>query len=782
MTSTTTRFDILMATDGRFPGGNTSSVVEEIEAQHRAGYRTGLLHLPSPVLGRARPFAPKMRRILDEGKAELVLGTDRVEAKLLLARHPTVFIDPPRGLPQIDADQVILAVNQVAADDRGVEPYYDVQHVHRQVERLIGKEATWAPIGPRVRQSLAPMSGAIPLLAWDWENVIDVDAVRVTRESFVADRPIIGRHSRGHWSKWPDTKQDILAAYPHDPRYGVRILGGTEAPADILDRIPANWVDLPFNSIPIRDFLATIDFFVYFHHPGLVEAFGRVVLEALAAGAVAIVPPYLEPLFGDVCLYGTPADVRRHVDELYGDWDAYTARSRAGVDLARRRFSYNTHVDRVEKLIGPPDKPGPEAATSGKASVGAARKQAGHGRAAGTAKAGAAKAGVTKAGAAKAGLASAASGAESPRRTLVVDVRWDTTGDTVLANVVDRAADDGPAAVVVPAWRAADVAGAAASAGSKTRGRSGRETAVETFPWGLAELSAAQRRRYVALRLGGLIATHQPTRVVVVDGGGPDAKVVFGAVRDPNIDVLRVHRRRPLPAPAVGEPAPGVATPDSDPSPPDWQLPDGWSVTHRAAGLRPVAAPSRGRLARLRRKAPKRVRGAARRTMSALRRRRVQLLERIVPSAGLMLFEVDEAELTLPARAPVTHPTPERLPVALVVVTSSDVAAAPTLRAIVERAQISAAFRPAVLAPPSWVDEAVEFGVTLETLIPRSQWLALYGGGWSEYVRRRVDETCHVIHPTTVAYVDRTIEPAGETDEPAVVLDVLETARTRRRA
>jgi hypothetical protein len=168
--------------------------------------------------------------------------------------------------------------------------------------------------------------------------------------------------------------------------------------------------------------------------------------------------------------------------------------------------------------------------------------------------------------------------------------------------------------------------------------------------------------------------------------------------------------------------------------------------------------------------------------MSALRRSRVRLLERVAPSSGLMLFEVSEAELTLPARAPVTHPSPERLPVALLIVTSDDVAAAETLRAVVERAQMSAAFRPAVLAPPSWVDEAVEFGVTLETLVPESRWAALYGSGWQDYLRRRVDETCRVIHPTTVAYVDRTIEPAGQAGASSAVLDVLETARTRRRA
>src|SRR5699024_10715713 len=135
-----------------------------------------------------------------------------------------------------------------------------------------GVEATWAPIGPAVRAALAP--SRVPMMAADWENIIDAHAWATRRQGLVSDRPVIGRHSRGHWSQWPATRTDILAAYPADPRYRGRILGGTEAPEGILGELPANWETLPFASVPVAEFLAGIDFLVYYHHPGLVEAFG----------------------------------------------------------------------------------------------------------------------------------------------------------------------------------------------------------------------------------------------------------------------------------------------------------------------------------------------------------------------------------------------------------------------------------------------------------------------------------------------------------------------------
>lgn len=347
-------YDILMATDCRFPGGTTASVVEEIEAQHRAGYRTGLLHLPSPVQRSRRPFAERIRRVLADGKADLVVGPAPVRTSLLLIRHPTVLTRKPAVMPPIEADHLVMIANQVPEDERGAEPYYDPAQVHQTITATFGTEAVWAPIGPAVRAALAPSQ--VPMLAGDWENIIDTGVWATQRTGFVSDRPVIGRHSRGHWSKWPATRADILAAYPPDPRYQVRILGGTEAPEGILGHLPANWETLPFDSVPVAEFLAGIDFLVYYHHPGLVEAFGRVVLEGLATGAVCVVPRELEPIFGDACHYGTPAGVREFVDSLVADPEEFLRRSRRGVDLVRKRFSYEAHLARVADVIGPPSQ------------------------------------------------------------------------------------------------------------------------------------------------------------------------------------------------------------------------------------------------------------------------------------------------------------------------------------------------------------------------------------------------------------------------------------------
>ncbi|MGO1440995.1 MAG: glycosyltransferase, partial [Brevibacterium yomogidense] len=352
-------FDVIMATDCRFPGGSTASVVEEIEAQHRAGFRTALIHLPSPVQRSRRPFAQRIVDVLRAGKAELVLPHERVQATTLLVRHPTLFTTVPDDLPDIDVDATVMIANQVPVDDRATEPYYDVQTVHRNAERALGHAPVWAPIGPLVRTALTDSWQHVPMVDADWVNIIDAPVWSTPRDGLVGDGPggavpVIGRHSRGHWSKWPDTRDDLLAAYPDDPRYRVRVLGGTEAPEEILGGLPDTWTSLPFGSVPVPQFLAGIDFLVYFHHPGLVEAFGRVVLEGLAAGAVCIVPEQMEEVFGDACLYGTPQDVTTIVDRLTTDPEALAAQRERGLAAVRDRFSYEAHLDRLAVFAGAP--------------------------------------------------------------------------------------------------------------------------------------------------------------------------------------------------------------------------------------------------------------------------------------------------------------------------------------------------------------------------------------------------------------------------------------------
>jgi Glycosyltransferase family 28 C-terminal domain len=346
-------YDVVAIGDFRSVGGSSTAAVEELRAQAAAGYRTGLIQLKGPVLKYPHPIHPGIRRCLDEGIADLLDPDAAVTARLILAHHPSVFTYLPRRALRVGAEARLLIVHHAPFDGVG-RPNYDCAAIHRNAEAVLGGEVLWAPVGPAVREQFALLDDPPPLLARDWYGVLDPRPWRVTRSGPLEARPVIGRHSGPDPLKWPDDRASTLAAYPDDPAFIVRVLGGGSFLREFLGGYPRNWQVLPFNAITPDRFLGTIDYFVYFHHSRWVEAFGHAIIEAMAAGAVTILPSHFQSLFGDGAIYAGPHEVRELVRWLHADRRAFVRQSERGSALVAERFGPATHVERLRDLIGRP--------------------------------------------------------------------------------------------------------------------------------------------------------------------------------------------------------------------------------------------------------------------------------------------------------------------------------------------------------------------------------------------------------------------------------------------
>jgi hypothetical protein len=346
-------YDIVVIGDFRFPGGTSAAAAEEIEAQAAAGYRTALVQLKGPVLRFPHPFHPRIRACIDAGLADLVDPDGAISAGLAIAHHPALFAHPPRRGLRIAASERLLIVHHPPFDAAG-EPSYDWRRADQVAAELLGGEVVWAPIGPAVRAQLESLDEPPPLLGHDWYNVLDPAAWRVARGEFRDARPVIGRHSRPDPLKWPDSRDAVLAAYPDDARYLIRVLGGGPYLRELVGPYPRNWQVWPFNAMPAARFLGTIDFFVYFHHSRWVEAFGRTIIEAMASGAPAILPPHFRPLFGDAALYAEAEEAPELCLALRGDARVFREAGRRGQEEVRRRFSHKAHVQRLREIAGRP--------------------------------------------------------------------------------------------------------------------------------------------------------------------------------------------------------------------------------------------------------------------------------------------------------------------------------------------------------------------------------------------------------------------------------------------
>ncbi|MGX6604155.1 glycosyltransferase [Micromonosporaceae bacterium Da 78-11] len=342
--------DVAILSDFRYPGGTSASIAAEVHAQAEAALSTVLVHVPSPHQPRALPFSPRISDLLRDGIAELAREGEPVAARLLLVRQPRIFTADLATVPRVRAERTVMVINQPPGDAGDPARYYDFAAVRERVHRYFGDDVEWAPISPQVRDQIRQVAPGARLVDEDWHEIIDVADWWHDREGFVGDVPVIGRHGRADPVKWPRDPEEIRQAYPVSGDVRVRVLGGADIAVKRLDGLPANWEVLRFGAERPDEFLRTIDFFVYFHDPDLVEAFGRTILEAMASGVPAIIGEHFRPIFADAALYTTPAGVAGLVREMYADPVRYRAVTTRAREFVERRFGHLSHLTRLAGL------------------------------------------------------------------------------------------------------------------------------------------------------------------------------------------------------------------------------------------------------------------------------------------------------------------------------------------------------------------------------------------------------------------------------------------------
>jgi glycosyltransferase involved in cell wall biosynthesis len=362
-----THYDVVIASDFRFPGGTTSSNAEELKAQKKYGLRTGLLELFSYGLNPERRLNKKIIDLLEPEYAELIVFGEEVSCDILIIRQPMALDPIHRHLPKVNAKNIRVIINQPPRanyQDNG-RVLYNLARCHRNVERVFGSGAVWHPIGPVVRSSLVKYHSedlqSLILSDQDWMNIIDHKAWRRSSNIMLENRPVrICRHSRDSYLKWPDKATTLEKAYPNANDIEVHVLGGAEVPKQILGgRLPNNWHVCPFGTMDPKEFLAQHDFFVYFTHPGWIESFGRVIFEAMAVGLPVLLPKNIgyEDLFDDAALYLSESDVESSIRHMMADSELYNSQIQKGYRIVREKFAHEAHINRIKAIMNGSNDP-----------------------------------------------------------------------------------------------------------------------------------------------------------------------------------------------------------------------------------------------------------------------------------------------------------------------------------------------------------------------------------------------------------------------------------------
>lgn len=358
--------DLVLGGDWRRYGGPQRSMLEEVRAAREAGLRVGILHLEALRFATTKdlPLCAPVVDLVRRGEVEWVQLDDDIEVDVLMVRYPLVLQHPP-SVPSgraLRPRHLLVMANQAPLEPDGSDQRYVVADVTERARELFGTEPVWVPQGPVIRELLRAQDPGIALTPWDNPGLIDVEEWSRRGDRVPgADGPVVvGRFSRDHPLKHPATLADMLAAYDLGEGYAVRLMGSRATWARLLAEAgqpedtapPAEWEMLRAASVDPRDFLAGLDAFVYQDHPGRHEAFGRVLLEAAAAGVVVVAHPKHEPVFGELLDYAEPAGVRAVVESYVRDPQRYAARVAQVQRLVAERYSHASFVERLASLPG----------------------------------------------------------------------------------------------------------------------------------------------------------------------------------------------------------------------------------------------------------------------------------------------------------------------------------------------------------------------------------------------------------------------------------------------
>jgi UDP:flavonoid glycosyltransferase YjiC (YdhE family) len=344
-------FDILFIADARLAGGTSTALASEIRAAEKAGFACGLLCVQGPLIKRLRPFHPEIRAAIDRGAVRWVDPSCAIVCRLAIVHHPMLFPAFPSQRLRVLAEHVVIVAHQPPSDGIG-QLEYDIRQRVAVLTEVFGRPPLVAPVGPNVRRLFksVPHEG-VEFVPEDWHNLIDLKEWPARPFKPLGDPTVIGRHARPSDLKWPDTREEILAAYPVSPEFIVRVLGAAPFITERIGFAPANWQLLPFGSVEVRAFLAGLDVFVYFHSARWVEAFGRSILEALATGLITILPLTFKDTFEDAAIYSEPHGVRDVLMRLKSDADAAENQARRARSVVEERFSADRFGARLSQLF-----------------------------------------------------------------------------------------------------------------------------------------------------------------------------------------------------------------------------------------------------------------------------------------------------------------------------------------------------------------------------------------------------------------------------------------------
>ena len=206
-------YDLVIISDLSLMGGTRRCNEGYITAATELGLRVGLFHWPR-YDHQLTEVAPEYRRLSYQSNVDILVPEDTIECDTLLIHHPPILKYRIDDVPSITAERLGILVNQLPMQRLSAEPhYYFANEVRDLCQDLFNKDPVWIPISPLTRRILGEVGDFEFLDAEDWipplGRTLNSNEIPLRADVGTKRQIVVGRHSRDHVTKWPDTAEKI---------------------------------------------------------------------------------------------------------------------------------------------------------------------------------------------------------------------------------------------------------------------------------------------------------------------------------------------------------------------------------------------------------------------------------------------------------------------------------------------------------------------------------------------------------------------------------------------
>jgi glycosyltransferase involved in cell wall biosynthesis len=349
------KYNMIVISDLAMRGGAFVSTLNYIVAACKAGQRVAVFHWRRFDLSVDAPLQAPLYQAWMDFDLDILAPGDNVEADVVLVGYPAILEHKIEPMPDIRTKHLLIVVNQFASRlVDGGDRQYDPLRVRAHLGSIFGTEGVWVPISAWVRR-LMQEDRRYPIpYSRPWHPMIDVDSwctAPIRWRGAERHMPTIGRHGRDTYTKWPSHRDALAHAYGVGQAWDVRFLGGADHAIGMLGGRPDNWSVVPFDEMTAQEFLQDLDFYVHCPHEKYIEEFGRGVMEAMALGIPAVLPPQFEETFGNAATYALASEVPDTISDLWRYRERYVERALAARSFVLEHCSLSTFADRLDALI-----------------------------------------------------------------------------------------------------------------------------------------------------------------------------------------------------------------------------------------------------------------------------------------------------------------------------------------------------------------------------------------------------------------------------------------------